>query len=1196
MKESNPQSIGKDLVNYLRGNDAGDLRIPGMQFRTVPVNELESYLRMNRPPFDTTEFNYMMVLPEDGSISREGLLSNIFNTPGQSYDVLMEYIGICNIVISSEAKEQANLEHIRYSRLVEALLDLTDRRVESLRARSIENNVSIFHQLFEGDSSQSDNGGDLGQDIKNLDSLDWYVSQILSASTTYNQFSSFVLGELYRRMVTLGVSPIALALSEAGNYLSPAELHAITKDISQEEWASAWLNISEDDIAPGLFEVLVNIIRGEQEESKLLLKNIADSLGGDKSVLEKFINTHVESMLPMAIKFSRSEVVEFILRNCLHLVKGSNYSEKVERVFAYDIKKLMKSVFSALIRGDVDTCLKFLSPEIWKHYIYEDQVEIIKFIILRSGSTTRDILLKEIFSNKDLGLKKFAVYIDLLKNIQSDEEYALLKETISPFIVDHIVAGWNLEPIGTNYEIMQMGTIHSLIESARDNEEDIILKALYKKKILTFDLYRAVLEQSETQELKEKVKTLFSYYMLGLYLEQHSEGRNTHLAGKDQEKFISAFGTISKDEREKFIQNMSSDIKGMINDKFLKAPKKDKLLQAKRQKLEWIIKNELVDSADKEKVDAIMNSIIQFNIDSLFPDDGKTLDKKSNKKNKVKSAPPQDEETSDQLDLVVDDVKDISPPVALEEDKPAPKKKNKKKNKKKPATKDETEIEDGSQSQSAPTESTQQEIEEEGWQVSGSNKKDKKNTVAAISSNKPGGPSGGGGAVKSSQGGEKQSLSAKDKPKAKPFPSKTAGTTKKNDSEEKLPVEPVIVDPDSYMAKLLKSPEVPTKPTLKKVEESRKETPEDKLVVSSDKEEYPELVQRKTPSVVKNTLVKKLDAPQESSISDDEESSSLASVGKLKEELVSSSKTGDLVTSGSKNEVTSTTIVENPIISSDESKEGPKDEIVTSSNKDAVLNSEGKNEAGQKEVTSTTAVEHSTTSITSELVSNGDNNKYYTTQGPNGVHFHSVQPDVVPVHQYPVVPVACNAYYLDAYNNPIYFYMDSQGNCVDQNGVPFKMPVYYAVPSHENMGGNETNSYYGGGHGGGGSGSSRSRTPKKKNGYNGSKKHASIVEEENVQGEFKEISITLGSSLPKVKVMDIESEEYQDALQEVQKREAGDKLQVQLDDTHHFDIKPQNISYVSISQDEDMMPKLPFSESPTMFIGGDKLNIDPIIM
>lgn len=929
MKESNPQSVGKDLVNYLRGNDAGDLRIPGMQFRTVPVNELESYLRMNRPPFDTTEFNYMMVLPEDGSISREGLLSNIFNTPGQSYDV-----------------------------------------------------------------------------------------------------------------------------------------------------------------------------------------------------------------------------------------------------------------FSALIRGDVDTCLKFLSPEIWKHYIYEDQVEIIKFIILRSGSTTRDILLKEIFSNKDLGLKKFAVYIDLLKNIQSDEEYALLKEAISPFIVDHIVAGWNLEPIGTNYEIMQMGTIHSLIESARNNEEDIILKALYKKKILTFDLYRAVLEQSETQELKEKVKTLFSYYMLGLYLEQHSEGRNTHLAGKDQEKFISAFGTISKDEREKFIQNMSSDIKGMINDKSLKAPKKDKLLQAKRQKLEWIIKNNLVYSVEKKKVDEIINSIIQFNIDSLFPDDGKTLDKKSNKKNKVKSAPPQDEETSDQLDLVVDDVKDISPPVALEEDKPAPKKKN-------PATKDETEIEDGSQSQSAPTESTQQEIEEEGWQVSGSNKKDKKNTVAASSSNKPDGPSGGGGAVKSSQGGEKQSLSAKDKPKAKPFPSKTAGTTKKNDSEEKLPVKPEVIDPNSYMAKLLKSSEVPTKPTPKKVEESRKETPEDKLVVSSDKEEYPKLGDKKTPPVVEKSLMP-----------DDEESSSLASIEVPKEEIVDNSKAGGVVTLGSDTEVEQkevTSIVENPIISSSKSKERPKEDLVLSSNKEAVIISESKNEVDQKEATLATAVENSVISNdgsdTSQWVSHGGNNEYYTTQGPNGVHFHPVQQGATSAQQYPVVQIPCNRFYIDSSSGKrVDFYMDPQGICMDQMGNQFTMPVYYSIlQSHENMGRNITNSPYGGGHGGGGSGRS-GKTSHKKSVYKGGKKRASIVEEENAQGDFKEISITLGSSLPKVKAMDIESEEYQDALQEVQKREAGDKLQVQLDDTHHFDIKPQNISYVLISQDEDMMPKLPFSESPTMFIGGDKLNIDPIIM
>lgn len=1138
-------SIGQDLVNYLRGNNAGNLGIPGMQLREVPLEHLDPFLRMNRGLFDTSSFQYRIITPSDETITGEELLERI-GFSKEKYVQLMQLIVGVNKNLIDRASQLSKSEELKYSKFIDSLLSA--EKMEEIVIKSSENNISIFQQMLNDCGFlEEGNNIDLNQEIEIINYLIGYVPSVvleladgaiddgLSASIgrsdNYKYYSSIILGALLKNIIELKIiSPIAIALSKASDYLSPAELDKMVKDVSSEEWEQVRVNVREDIILPKLLAVLINVIRGDQGAVNHSLMETIHSLRENIEGLKAYITTDVEAVFTMAVKFNSSEVIGFILSNCLSIIEKNLVSGEAKTIFYYDMKKYMVILFSALIRGDRDTCLKFLHPTVWKDYTDYEKLEIVKFIILRSGSTTRDILLKEIFTNKDLGLKKFALYIDLLKNVQSDEEYTQLKKAVSLFIAEHIANGWSREPVDTTSEVMQVGSIHTLIELAQEDQEDIILKALHKKKILTFDLYKKVLEQSETRELKEKVKTLFSYYMNFLYLKAHNnEGRNQHLNSEESAKFISAFKTLVSDERIKFIQDISNDIERVINNKKWSNFKKTKALQANRKTLEWITKNELVDSVEKKKVDVIMNSIIQFNIDSLLIDEGKDNLGKPNKKNKGET-----EERSDQLSSVLDDVKESSPPVALEEDKPDPKRKRKK-NKKKP------EIEDKSQSKSASTIELSPEEVEDGWQIYSKNsKKDKAEAIIAISSDNPDGPSGGSGAIKSSKEIGKGSPNAKSKPKSKPSPSKSVETKYKNDDKKtELPAESVIVDSNSYKAKLLSAP----KSDSKKVEESRTDKSKDNLVVSLDKEEYPELGQSKTPSVVENTLVVEEDSKHQ----DNEVSSSLVSMDNP-QELVANPKAEDGVTSTSDTEVSQNEVASVSVSTS-------------SSEYDA---SQGVNSA-----------------------------QYRSYQGPHGTHFELVNQQ----SQFPVVQIRCNRYFIDHYGNRIDFYMDPQGICIDQMGNQFTLEAFHDVSEdYRNLGGNITTGNYGGGHGGGGSGSSGSRTPKKKHGYKGGNKRKAAVEGEDSQGDFKEVDISILSSLSKVKAIYIESEEYQDALQEVQNRLAGDKADIHLDDIHHFNIKSQNVSYVSISQDEDMMPKLPFSESPEMFIGVDKLNIDPIIM
>ncbi len=191
----------------------------------------------------------------------------------------------------------------------------------------------------------------------------------------------------------------------------------------------------------------------------------------------------------------------------------------------------------------------------------------------------------------------------------------------------------------------------------------------------------------------------------------------------------------------------------------------------------------------------------------------------------------------------------------------------------------------------------------------------------------------------------------------------------------------------------------------------------------------------------------------------------------------------------------------------------------------------------------------------------------------------------------PSVQVACNAFYLDEFGNQINFYMDPLGNCVDQFGNHFAMPNYYG-------GGNYT--------GGGSGGAIKSSSTIKHSGKNhGKNKHLDNSEEEIqkdpdgvitvVTKNKNEVIISL-TTLPKDKIISIEAKQYQESMEELKERMENYKAHVKLDNPYQFEYTSQNYTYVSISQDDNMLPKLPFFETSVKFAGAEHVNAEGIYM
>ncbi len=1124
-EEEKSTESDQDILNFLNNN----MRGRGMQFSNVPIDHyipgmagpvpfehVRQRLGMQRPPFEAEPFQYRIITTSDGTIEREKLLERI-GFSKETHTKLMQLIIDINQIILNKSNQLTKiaLDKVHYSRFIDNLLS-EDKIIEIMK-KAKDNKTSLLQQLLADSGFQNEEGSSLKEEIKIINYLiDNYIPLVLlqAANSTiegglsasigrtdnYADYAPIIFSALLKNIIALKIiSPIALVLSKASDYLSPAELRELTGDISEGEWQGVKSNISEDIIPFEQLDLLLNVIRGEQSRVTTLMLMKIRSLSGNRSALEKYINTCIESVLIMAVKFNRAEIVEFIVNNGLSIIEKDLRTGSAETVFFYNMEKFVSILFSALIRGDHDTCLKFLNSVSWNHYTEHEKVEIVRFIILRSGHETREALLREIFTNKNIIVAGIHLYKNLLKKSKGDE-YTELKAVIVPFIAEYIVGYWNSKVTtvkdATINEVRE-GTIYSIIEVAEEDQEDIILTKLYKKGLLSIDLFENILSKCEGQEFKEKAKKLFSKYTKIYTLSPQKILNKSDVIEKD---FIFSFGKLSDEEKEKFLQEVFQGIKEKLDDNNVDQKKLDFLL-GERRKLEWIIKNNLFSKDNKKKANKAIKDITGLEGSLLFGEDA-SLSKAYSVNLEVKVASPNEVLSQDGISK-------------------GKKKKNKIKKKKtnldrKIKAEDTTSDDSGLKNQPLTEQQDEEgdyslnnqvvigpEIVEDDWQQI-SYKKTKKGgrEVEAVSgSDKPGG-AGGGGSIKSPQKRE-NSKDIKGNSKVKTA-SKKASPLKSVEQETSLD-KPSKVGVKSYKAMLLE------KTKNKSGEESTKE-------------------------------------------------------------LVSNSPVNTASSEGMKDE---------------------QDSGGLNYKKEFEIQDDGKNQDMESSISSG----HTDGSAASCGSVSNISGEYISVPGPEGIHFYYKDQQQLP----PVVPVVCNACMFNPDDGSVkHFYMDPNGVCIDQWGNQFTMPVYPPYNPNGFYGSaNETSTSaynHGGDDGRGGGAVAKSPPKKNKKGYKGVKKHKVSTEEDSSQGELQEISISL-SSLPEVKVVDAEKEEYEDAIKEVQKRLDDNKPHVQLGDFYHFDMKLQNASYyVPISQDEYMMPKLPFSESPVMFFGEEKLNIDQIFI
>ncbi len=530
--------------------------------------------------FNTAIFDYKLITPQDNSITQDDILANS-GISREQYNILKELVLEMN-----ETTMRKNDTSYLY-KLIKILLSSSDEQMMTIREETAilarANNISILQQLMSDATTTISYPNEIAADLETINIISQYIANL--SQNIYNfakeRFTttpenidsilkyptSILLFEICTKILSIGINPIAIILSSAGDYLNNDQLRIATQDIADEDWDGILTNLQSGHftgISPRAFEIMIYIMRGNKER-------LADSLPQEQK--EGNLAQYISGILETAVKFDRHQIIKYLLEEYFEVINSYH-------------PNLVYSTFSAVIRGNLAVCLEFIKPSIWENYSEHEQAKIVKFIILRSGSQTTKILLNELYADRSLTL---GLYQELLEHVKEDD-YAKVNRAISPFIAKKIADAW------FHYEYdYQVGTIHSLINLSRAEEENAILKYLHGDGLLSFAIYRDVLDQSDTPERKAKVEKLFAPY-----IEVLTQERDDTITGEGYslDEYAAAFKSLNLETKRIFIQDETKKTQHIIDDTSLKEEEKISAIKIIVDKIDLLLSKKAIDSSE----------------------------------------------------------------------------------------------------------------------------------------------------------------------------------------------------------------------------------------------------------------------------------------------------------------------------------------------------------------------------------------------------------------------------------------------------------------------------------------------------------------------------------------------------------------------------------------------------------------------
>lgn len=524
------------------------------------------------------------ITPEDDTLTEEQLLEHI-HLNKEKYQEIIEFIKEEIHKYINDSELPAIPEEKSYFELIVSLFDISkeeiDNTKEEVKTEAKKNNISILEQLLRNKQHIELTEDNKNSFVRQVTKLNMIIDLILNHIGMLIKHTEYeYLGENHQDILHLltkkviynlslyGVDPKAIALSFVYNALPNNMLREITREVTQEEWNT----IIESEFVDNLMRAFIKIITKQQTDE--VIKWLQEQEEANHSPSKDELIKIIDFILKLAVSWNNQDIIQYVIDILFKINAPEN-----------------KAISYIFIRGNYETCLKFIQPKMWNKYSNLLKAEIVKLIILRSGDITGAKLLSNLKSNNFLISE---IFRDVLEIISEEDELQITKiqEIFLPIMAEDAANQWD------SYED-KIGLLKLIILTHRCNQENVILKHLHNEALLNYAHYKAVQQELINIGLKSKTKKLFSKYIKllkaennkALYGELYIPGENeeNYATGYTKEEFIEAFKASSKKEQSGFITKTAKKIEKTIKNNKLNFKEKSKVIEIKMKKVELLI-------------------------------------------------------------------------------------------------------------------------------------------------------------------------------------------------------------------------------------------------------------------------------------------------------------------------------------------------------------------------------------------------------------------------------------------------------------------------------------------------------------------------------------------------------------------------------------------------------------------------------
>ncbi|MEK6734745.1 MAG: hypothetical protein AABY27_06565 [Pseudomonadota bacterium] len=339
--------------------------------------------------------SYTNVTPEDESLTTDNIIAQSFNE--------REYKNVIQNVIKTYSN---NIIIILYQ-YIKAQKNFSKFKKEILKEAN-EKNQEVIKVLI--DKALQANSQIDAVDIRFYDSIIGLLN-----TGAVGQFNAFMfLSEFLEIIIEVGIDPLLILLNPILPHLVNIETISKLTQTSNIEFLDTYLIIHNTPYD----QVLVSLIK--HEYSNVL--GIIDTVGITSDDMVQILN--------YAIIFNNREAVAKIINKIIEHISVTNRNNEVIDMFYQDF---IYSTQTALMRGNPAICKEFLRIGIWSNLRMEEQAKLLRLMIIRSGSNTRKILLKELYENGLLSAELFVNTLNTIKHNEFNEDNKEIEKFIKIF-------------------------------------------------------------------------------------------------------------------------------------------------------------------------------------------------------------------------------------------------------------------------------------------------------------------------------------------------------------------------------------------------------------------------------------------------------------------------------------------------------------------------------------------------------------------------------------------------------------------------------------------------------------------------------------------------------------------------------------------------------------------------------------------